>query len=107
MTDYATSVNLQDPLLERPSTETSYITAKSIPISTRYGYVLVTQQGKPDRTPIVTYHDVGYNCTSCTRTDEDDVSIVAPQFEEYPSGTGKDLIIKIRSVKILKNILCN
>ncbi|CAF0744891.1 unnamed protein product [Adineta steineri] len=61
MTDYATSVNLQDPLLERPSTEISYITAKSIPISTRYGYVLVTQQGKPDRTPIVTYHDVGYN----------------------------------------------
>ncbi|CAF0762369.1 unnamed protein product [Adineta steineri] len=45
--------------------------------------------------------------TSCTRTDEDDVSIVAPQFEEYPSGTGKDLIIKRRSVKILKNILCN
>ncbi|CAF0829546.1 unnamed protein product [Adineta steineri] len=47
--------------------------------------------------------------TSCTRTDEDDVSIVAPQFEEYPSGTGKDLflIIKRRSVKIVKNILCN
>lgn len=64
MTDYQTSVSLQDPLLERPLYETSSTPAKAIPIPTRYGYVLVTQQGPPDRNVIVTYHDVGYNCTS-------------------------------------------
>ncbi|UJR33050.1 hypothetical protein I4U23_020509 [Adineta vaga] len=61
MTDYTTTIEMQDRLLERPLIETSYATAKSTPISTRFGYVLVTQQGPPDRTVIVTYHDVGYN----------------------------------------------
>jgi len=64
MTDYKTSIDQQDRLLERPLNETSFITAKSIPISTRYGYVLVTQQGPPDREVIVTYHDVGYNAAT-------------------------------------------
>jgi len=63
MTDYPTSVSIQDPLLERPLNQISSTTSRSIPISTRYGYVLVTQQGPPDRDVIVTYHDVGYNCT--------------------------------------------
>ena len=62
MADYTTSVDMQDRLLERPLNETSPATTRSIPISTRYGYVLVTQQGPPDREVIVTYHDVGYNC---------------------------------------------
>ena len=63
MTDYTTSVEMQDRLLERPVNETS---SRSIPISTRYGYVLVTQQGPSDRAVIVTYHDVGYNCMNKT-----------------------------------------
>jgi hypothetical protein len=62
MTDYTTSVDMQDRLLERPVDDTSSISLKSIPISTRYGYVLVTQQGPANRSVIVTYHDVGYNC---------------------------------------------
>ena len=33
-----------------------------MPFTTKYGRVLVTQQGPPNRTAIVTYHDVGYNC---------------------------------------------
>lgn len=64
MTDYQTSVSIQDPLLERPLSQISSTTSKSIPISTRYGYVLVTQQGPSDRDVIVTYHDVGYNSTT-------------------------------------------
>lgn len=64
MTDYPTSVSIQDPLLERPLNQISSTTSRSIPISTRYGYVLVTQQGPPDRDVIVTYHDVGYNSTT-------------------------------------------
>ncbi|CAF0916546.1 unnamed protein product [Adineta ricciae] len=61
MTEDITTIEMQDRLLERPLIETTYATAKTIPVSTRYGYVLVTQQGPPDRTVIVTYHDVGYN----------------------------------------------
>ncbi|CAF4167349.1 unnamed protein product, partial [Rotaria sp. Silwood2] len=61
MATYTTSVDTQDRLLESPMRETSINTVKSIPISTRYGYVLVTQQGASDRPVIVTYHDVGYN----------------------------------------------
>ena len=81
MSDFAKSIELEDRLLERPLHETPSTSAKvrcrpvpcrflspsfdfqAIPISTRYGYVLVTQQGPADRQVIVTYHDVGYNCT--------------------------------------------
>ena len=62
MTDDITSVDMQDRLLERPLNDTSLTTSETIPISTRYGYVLVTQQGPLNRSVIVTYHDVGYNC---------------------------------------------
>ncbi|CAF3009667.1 unnamed protein product [Rotaria socialis] len=61
MSTYTTSVDTQDRLLERPTHETSITAVKSIPISTRYGYVLVTQQGTSGRPVMVTYHDVGYN----------------------------------------------
>jgi len=34
---------------------------KIIPVSTKYGYVIVTQQGPTNRPTIVTFHDVGFN----------------------------------------------
>ncbi|UJR14116.1 hypothetical protein I4U23_001111 [Adineta vaga] len=39
-------------------------TPKIIQVSTKYGYVLVTQQGLHDRPVIVTYHDIAYNSTT-------------------------------------------
>ena len=37
---------------------------QDISIPTKHGPILVTQQGPTDRTVMITYHDVGYNCTS-------------------------------------------
>ena len=39
-----------------------------------------------------------YLGTSCNRTDDDNVSIIGPHFEEYPSGTGKNNYLQLFKV---------
>ncbi|CAF1335904.1 unnamed protein product [Rotaria sp. Silwood1] len=55
------NMDTEDDLLQPEILDNALTKPKIIPISTKYGYVIVTQQGPPDRPVIVTYHDVGYN----------------------------------------------
>ncbi|CAF2586326.1 unnamed protein product [Rotaria sp. Silwood2] len=64
MTSDPSNIDTEDSLLQPEICENEFTKPKIIPISTKYGYIVVTQQGPPDRPAIVTYHDVGYNSTT-------------------------------------------
>ncbi|CAF1160417.1 unnamed protein product [Adineta ricciae] len=55
------STETKDRLLSEDVDDNELTTPKTIQISTKYGYVIVTQQGLPNRSVIVTYHDIAYN----------------------------------------------
>ncbi|CAF1011318.1 unnamed protein product [Rotaria sordida] len=61
MTSDPPSITIEDELLQPEICENEFTKPKIIPISTKYGHLIITQQGPPDRPVIVTYHDVGYN----------------------------------------------
>ncbi|CAF0970633.1 unnamed protein product [Adineta ricciae] len=55
------STETKDRLLREDIDDNELTTPKTIQISTKYGYVIVTQQGLPNRSVLVTYHDIAYN----------------------------------------------
>ncbi|CAF1359026.1 unnamed protein product [Adineta steineri] len=58
------SADTEGRLLRNNLYDNTLTTPKIIPITTKHGYVSVTQQGLPNRTAIVTYHDLGHNSAS-------------------------------------------
>ncbi|CAF5217133.1 unnamed protein product, partial [Rotaria magnacalcarata] len=64
MTTDSSIADSENHLLQPDTLENEYNKSKTIPISTKYGFIIVTQQGPPNRPAIVTYHDIGYNSST-------------------------------------------
>lgn len=60
----SSDLNPENRLLQREFYDNPLAVPKKNPISTRYGYVLVTRQGSLNKPAIITYHDMAMNSES-------------------------------------------